>query len=88
MECELEMDNEYDAHAVVVKKEVHNEYDAHAVLVESGDTVGHVRIELSKIFHRFLADYGEIEAECIGNRYNAGGDKGLEVPVDYKLSGK
>lgn len=74
MECEHETDNEYDVHAVAVKK-------------ESGHTVGHVPIELSKIFHKFLADYGEIEAECIGDRYNAGGGKGLEVPVDYKLSG-
>lgn len=74
MECELEMDNDYDACAVVVKK-------------ESGEIVGHVPIELSKIFYKFLTDYGEIEAESIGCRYNAGGGKGLEIPVDYKLSG-
>ena len=74
MECEHEIDNDHDAHAVVVKK-------------ESGDVVGLVPIELSKCFHKFLDDYGEIEAECIGNRYNSGGGKGLEVPVDYKLSG-
>lgn len=39
--------------------------------------VGHVPKELSKIFNKFLKDYGEIEAECIGNRYNAGKEKVL-----------
>jgi len=48
---------------------------------------GHVPIELSKIFSRFLRDYGEIETECIGARYKKGGGKGLEIPVDYKLIG-
>ena len=33
---------------------------------------GHVPRELSKILSRFLADYGGIEAECIGVRYNRG----------------
>ena len=37
--------------------------------------VGHVPRELSKIFSRFLADYGDIEAECIGVRYNRGEGK-------------
>lgn len=49
--------------------------------------VGHVPKELSKIFNKFLKDYGEIEAECIGNRYNAGQGKGLELPVDFRLLG-
>ena len=49
--------------------------------------VGHVPIELSKVFSIFLKDYGEVEAECIGSRYNAGTGKGLELPVDYKLIG-
>ena len=49
--------------------------------------VGHVPKELSKIFNKFLKDYGEIEAECIGNRYNAGQGKGLELPVDFRLQG-
>ena len=70
--CETENDNEYDQHAVVVT-------------TEDGKTVGHVPIKLSEIFNAFLADYGTIEAECIGNRCNRGGGKGLEIPVDYKL---
>lgn len=49
--------------------------------------VGHVPIELSKIFSRFLRDYEEIEAESIGARYNRGKGKGLEIPVDYRLTG-
>ena len=36
---------------------------------------------------RFLGDGGEVEAECIGNWYNAGQGKGLEIPVDYRLVG-
>ena len=52
-----------------------------------GRLVGHVPIELSKYFNKLLSDYGGIEAECVGNRYNAGNGKGLELPVDYKLTG-
>lgn len=74
MICEQENDNEYDEYAVSVCK-------------ESGKMVGHVPIELSKVFSNFLRDYGEIEAECIGSRYNAGAGKGLELPADYKLIG-
>ena len=47
----------------------------------------HRTIELSKVFARFIRNYGEVEAECIGARYNRGEGKGLEFPVDYKLSG-
>ena len=38
-------------------------------------------------FSRFLADYGDIEAECIGVRYNRGEGKGLQIPMDYRLRG-
>ena len=60
-----------------------------AVIVHSqdGKTVGHVPVELSRLFHKFLINFGEIEAECIGSQYNAGFGKGLELPVDYKLFG-
>ena len=34
-----------------------------------------------------LRDFGEIEAECIGDRFNSGHGKGLEFPVDYRLIG-
>ncbi|CAH3046536.1 unnamed protein product [Porites lobata] len=43
--------------------------------------------ELSRLFHKFLDDFGELEAECIGNRLNAGKGKGVEIPVDYRLVG-
>ena len=39
------------------------------------------------MFNKFIRDYGEIEVECIGARYNRGEGKGLEIPVDYKLTG-
>ena len=47
--------------------------------------VGHVPKELSRLFHKFLNNSGELEAECIGNRVNAGKGKGVEIPVDYRL---
>ena len=34
-----------------------------------------------------MLDFGEIEAECIGDRFNSGHGKGLEFPVDYRLIG-
>ena len=66
MMCEHEEDNGYDECAVSVWK-------------KNGKMVGHVLIEFSKIFFNFLKDYGEIEAECFGSRYNAGAGQGLEV---------
>ncbi len=51
------------------------------------EIVGHVPLELSKIFWKFISEHGDIEAECIGDRYNAGEGKGLELPVDYKFAG-
>lgn len=71
--CEREDNNAHDKYAIAVKNE--------AQLL-----VGHVPRELSKIFSRFLADYGDIEAQCIGVRYNRGEGKGLEIPVDYRLT--
>lgn len=72
--CERELDNAYDKYAVAVSN-------------EQGKVVGHVPIELSKVSTRFIRDYGEIEAECIGARYNRGEGKGLDFPVVYKLTG-
>ena len=61
---ETERDNAFDKHAVAIKNEARH-------------MVRHVPKELSKKFNMFLKDYGEIKAECIGNRYNAGKGKGL-----------
>ena len=71
---EIEKDNEEDEHAVVVKS-------------QDGGIAGHVPVDLSDIFHKFLEDYGEILLECIGFRYNRGEGKGLELPVDYQFVG-
>ena len=73
MMSEIEKDKNHDKYAVVVKN-------------KTGQIVGHVPTELPKLFNKFLGDYGEVEAECIGNRYKAGHGKGLEIPVDYKLT--
>ncbi|KAM7431160.1 hypothetical protein ABFA07_018235 [Porites harrisoni] len=72
--CELEPDNQHSKYAVVVKN-------------EDDSIVGHVPAELSKIFNKFLSEYGKIEAECIGNRFNKGRGNGLELAVDYRLVG-
>ena len=71
------------------KREDNNAHDKYAIAVknEAQLLVGHVPRKLSKIFSRFLADYGDVEAECIGVRYNRGEGKGLEIPVDYRLTG-
>lgn len=71
--CERELDNAYDKYAVAVNN-------------EQGKVVGHVPTGLSKVVARFIRNYREVEAECIGARYIREG-KGLEFPVDYKLSG-
>ena len=72
--CEMQLDNSHDKYAVAVKN-------------QDGNLVGHVPKELSRLFHKFLDDFGELEAECIGNRLNAGKGKGVEIPVDYRLVG-
>ena len=74
LECEIEVDNEHDIFAIIVKN-----YEE--------KPVGHVPIELSKTFHQYLSDFGEVEAECTGSRFNAGLGTGLELPVDYKFVG-
>ena len=56
--CEMELVNPYDKCLVAVKN-------------QDGNLVGHVPKELSRLFHKFLDDFGELEAECIGNRLNA-----------------
>ncbi len=52
---------------------------------ESGNLLGHVPIEMLSILGRLLNDYGELEAECIGSRFNAGEGKELEFPVYYRF---
>ena len=74
MMCEIEEDNAHDKYAVAVKD-------------ESGQIVGHVPIEISRLCSKFIRDYGEVEAECIEHRFYACQGKGLEIPVDYKLIG-
>ena len=49
--CERDHDNVHDKYAIAVQN-------------EDQTLFGHVPIELSKIFSRFLRDYGEVEAEC------------------------
>lgn len=59
LRCEREPGNVHDEYPVAVKN-------------EDGKVVGHVPIELSKVFCRFIRDSGEVEAQCTGSRYNKG----------------
>ena len=68
--CEREDNNAHDKYAIAVKNE--------AQLL-----VGHVPRELSKIFSRFLADYGDIEAECIGVRTTE--EKGKDLRFQWTI---
>lgn len=70
--CEMELNNSHDKYAVAVKN-------------QDGNLIGHVPKELSRLFNKLLKDYGELEAECIGNRFNAGKGNGVEIPVDYRF---
>ncbi len=70
--CEIELDNPHDKYAVAVKK-------------QNGMLVGHVPKELSRPFNKFLREYGDLEAECIGHRMNAGKGNGVEIPVDFRF---
>ena len=74
LHCEAGNDNEFDKNAVALKN-------------ENGQVVGHIPIELSKVFAKFLQNYGEIEGECIGSRYNLGKGNGMELPIDYRFIG-
>lgn len=73
---------------LMCERELVNVHDKYAVAVtnEEGKVVGNVAIELSKVLARFIPDFGQVEAECIGMRYNKGG-KGLKLPVDYNCQG-
>ena len=74
MDCNMEPENNHNKYAVAVRNTEER-------------MVGHIPVELSKIFHKFLSKYGQIEADCIGSRFNAGQGKGLELPVDFRLVG-
>lgn len=58
LKCKIEDNNEHDKYAIAVRN-------------EEGRLLGHVPIELSKCFNKLLQDFGEIEAECIGDRFNS-----------------
>lgn len=49
--------------------------------------VGYVLKELFRFFYKFFDDFGEFEVECIGNRFNVGKGKGVEIFVDYRFVG-
>lgn len=74
MDCKMELENDHDRYAVAVRN-------------KDKKIVGHIRVELSKIFHKFLSQHGQIEAECIGSRFNASQGKSFELPVYYRLVG-
>ena len=72
LDCEIEPGNDHDKYAVAVKN-------------KDRVLAGHILIELSKICYKSLSQYGQIEAECNGSRFNTGQGKGLELPLDLRL---
>ncbi len=50
-------------------------------------TDGHIPKHLSQLCFKFVDDGGELEAEVIGKRFNAGEGKEEEVPVELRSSG-
>ena len=58
----------YIGEVLFFELEPENRYSRYAIMVKNEDNriVGHVPAELSKIFNKFLLEYGQIEAECIG----------------------
>ena len=74
MDCKMELENDHDRYAVAVRN-------------KDKKIVGHIRVELSKSFHKFLSQHGQIEAECIDSRFNASQGKRFELPVYYRLVG-
>ena len=74
MDCKMESENDHDRYAV-------------AVWNKDDKIVGHIPVELSKIFHKFLSQHGQIKGGYIGSRFNTGQGKGLELPADYRLVG-
>ena len=51
------------------------------------DTVGHVPRHLSEICFMFVEDGGQLDAEVIGKRFNAGGRMGIKVPIELRFTG-
>ena len=49
--------------------------------------MGHILKYLSKLCFRFVLDGGDIDAEVIGKKFNAGNGMGVEVPVEWRFSG-
>ena len=50
-------------------------------------SVGHIPKYISKICCKFVNDVGELDAEVIGKRFNAGQGMGVEVPVELRFVG-
>ena len=50
-------------------------------------TVGLIPKYLSKLCFKFVLDGGDIDAEVIGKKFNAGNRMRVEVPVELRFSG-
>ena len=76
-----EPDNPHDTHAVAVKR-VQDQEGTEGTL----QTVGHVPLTLSRVFHLFLKHGGQISVEVAGKQRNKG--TGLEIPAIYSFCHK
>ena len=78
-----------DDENLCLKPESDNEHDSFAVAVLlEGKVVGHVPMNLSKLFNKFLKIPScTIRCKVTGKRVNRGAGYGLEIPVHYALIG-
>ena len=69
-----------------VEREEGNAHDSHAIsIIKDSAVVGHLPIELSRIFWHFIRHGGVVTCEITGHRKKG---KGLEVPCRYMFTGR
>eukprot|EP00794_Sanderia_malayensis_P002255 gene2255-2579_t len=78
----LTTDLECDPEAIAKDK-----YAIKLMCEENEQIVGHIPKYLSKLCFKFLQGGGDLDAEVIGKRFNAGQGMGVEVPIELKFSG-
>ena len=66
---------------------MHDKYVMKYTTKEEEHIVGHIPKHLSRLCFKFIEDGGELDAEVIGKRFNAGNGIGVEVPVELSFVG-
>eukprot|EP00794_Sanderia_malayensis_P012460 gene12463-13748_t len=66
---------------------MHDKYGMKYATKEEEPIVGHIPKHLSQLCFKFIEDGGELNAEVISKRFNAGNGMGVEVPVKLSFVG-